>query len=59
MIKYSKNGNVLDKEELKLFFDNNGYFYTRFEIEILFNEMDLDKKGEINYKDFASIILNM
>ena len=59
MIKYSKNGNVLDKEEFKLFFDNNGYFYTRFEIEILFNEMDLDKKGEINYKDFASIILNM
>ena len=59
MIKYSKNGNVLDKEEFKLFFDNNGYFYTRFEIEILFNEMDLDKKGVINYKDFASIILNI
>jgi Ca2+-binding EF-hand superfamily protein len=59
MIEYSKNGNVLDKEEFKLFFDNNGCFYTKFEIEILFNEMDLDKNGKINYKDFASIILNM
>ena len=34
-------------------------FYIRFEIEILFNDMDLDKKGKINYKDFARIILNM
>ena len=59
IIKYSKNGKEIDKEKFKLFFDDNGCFYTRFEIEILFNDMDLDKKGKINYKDFARIILNM
>ena len=42
-----------------IYMNNNGCFYTKFEIEILFNEMDLDKNGKINYKDFASIILNM
>ena len=57
--KYSKNGKDLDKEEFKLFFEDNGYFYTGFEIEILFNELDLDKNGKINYQDFSNMMLNI
>ena len=59
ILKYSKNEKDLDKEGFKLFFEDNGYFYTKFEIEILFNDIDLDKNGKINYRDFAKIFLNI
>ena len=59
ILKYSKNEKDLDKEGFKLFFEDNGYFYTKFEIEILFNDIDLDKNGKINYRDFAKIFLNV
>jgi len=59
IMKYSKNEKDLDKEGFKLFFEDNGYFYTKYEIEILFNDIDLDKNGKINYRNFAKIFLNI
>ena len=54
---YSSNDDRLSKNEFKLFLEDNNTFLTQFEIDLIFNDMDLDNDGIINFNDFEREII--
>ena len=54
---YSSNEDRLSKNEFKIFLEDNNTFLTQFEIDLIFNEMDLDNDWIINFNDFEREII--
>ena len=57
--QYSSNGEKLSKKDLENFLKDNLIFLTKFEIDLFFNDIDLDNDGFINYNDFEREIINI
>ena len=59
IIHYSSNGENLNINEFKLFLQDNNIFFTKNEIELIFNDFDLNKDGLINYNDLEREMINI
>ena len=59
IIHYCSNGEKLNKNEFRNFLEDNNIFLTQFEIDLIFNDMDLNKDGIIDYNDFESEMVNI
>ena len=59
IIHYSSNGENLNINEFKLFLEDNNTFLTKKEIELIFNDFDLNKDGLINYNDLEREMINI
>ena len=57
--QYSSNGEKLSKKDLENFLKDNLIFLTKFEIDLFFNDIDLDNDRFINYNDFEREIINI
>ena len=59
IIHYCSNGEKLDKNEFKHFLEDNNIFLTQYEIDLIFNDIDLDNDGIIDYNDFEREMVNI
>ena len=47
----------LDPKDIRLFLEKNSIFVTQTESELLFNNLDFDKDGKINWQEYLEAIL--
>ena len=59
IIHYCSNGEKLNKNEFRNFLEDNNLFLTQFEIDLLFNDIDLENNGIIDYNDFEREMVNI
>ena len=58
IIHYCSNGEKINKNEFRNFLEDNNLFLTQFEIDLLFNDIDLENNGIIDYNDFEREMVN-